>query len=108
MAATIYLLAINQQKQDILREEVMSSDGKKTYLKACIKESMRMMPVSAANARETSKEYNVLGYRIPKGVNNQYVSILLTCQPHVTISLKSSQIVLLSRLDHIVFLSSLN
>ncbi|KAL0883703.1 hypothetical protein ABMA27_015821 [Loxostege sticticalis] len=68
MAATIYLLAINQQKQDILREEVMSSDGKKTYLKACIKESMRMMPVSAANARETSKEYNVLGYRIPKGI----------------------------------------
>lgn len=68
MTAIIYLLATNQQKQDILREEVMSPGGKRTYLKACIRESMRMMPVSAANARETSKEYNVLGYHVPKGV----------------------------------------
>ncbi|XP_063823874.1 cytochrome P450 CYP12A2-like [Ostrinia nubilalis] len=67
MLAILYLLAVNQEKQDILREELMSG-GKRSYLKACIKESMRIMPVSAANARETSKEYNILGYHIPKGM----------------------------------------
>lgn len=75
MTATLYLLAINQHKQDILREEVMSPEGERTYLKACIKEALRMMPVSAGNARETTKDYCLRGYHVPKGVssNNTYL-----------------------------------
>ncbi|KAL0839369.1 hypothetical protein ABMA28_016102 [Loxostege sticticalis] len=68
MTATLYLLAINQHKQDILREEVMSPEGERTYLKACIKEALRMMPVSAGNARETTKDYCLRGYHVPKGI----------------------------------------
>nr|QLI62175.1 cytochrome P450 26 [Streltzoviella insularis] len=64
--ATLYLLATNQEKQNKLREEVTSTHDKRSYLKACIKESLRMMPVVSGNLRQTTKEYNILGYRIPK------------------------------------------
>ncbi|XP_050678123.1 cytochrome P450 CYP12A2-like [Leptidea sinapis] len=66
MSATLYLLASNPEKQRILREEVMSRDEKKTYLKACIKESFRVMPVTGGNGRLTTREYNLLGYQVPK------------------------------------------
>ncbi|XP_045533908.1 cytochrome P450 CYP12A2 [Papilio machaon] len=62
----LYLLAKNPEKQTKLREEILSGSDKRPYLKACIKEAMRIMPVASGNMRETSKEYNILGYHIPK------------------------------------------
>ncbi|XP_038213306.1 uncharacterized protein LOC119833390 [Zerene cesonia] len=79
MIATFYLLAKNPEKQKKLREEVLSQSERKPYLKACIKESMRIMPVVAGNIRCTSKEYNLLGYKIPKNMyvtfGHQYLSV---------------------------------
>ncbi|XP_047989790.1 cytochrome P450 CYP12A2-like [Leguminivora glycinivorella] len=66
--ATFYLLAKNPEKQKKLREEVLAKDGRNAYLRACIKESMRMLPVVNGNVRLTTKEYDLLGYRIPKDV----------------------------------------
>ncbi|XP_068628185.1 cytochrome P450 CYP12A2-like [Battus philenor] len=63
---TLYFLANNPEKQNKLREEIFSGVEKRPYLKACIKEAMRIMPVVSGNMRETSKEYNLLGYNIPK------------------------------------------
>ena len=63
----------------------MSGSDKRPYLRACIKESLRLMPVVSANARKTSKEYNILGYEVPVGVStiltnivnvNEFVSLL--------------------------------
>nr|ADE05592.1 cytochrome P450 333B11 [Manduca sexta] len=68
MTATLYLLATNPEKQQKLREEVLSQSEKRPYLKACIKEAMRLMPVVPGNIRKTTKEYNVLGYHIPKNM----------------------------------------
>lgn len=68
MIATLFLLAKNPEKQNKLREEILSNTEKRPYLKACLKESMRMMPVVPGNMRLTSKEYNLLGYKIPKDV----------------------------------------
>ncbi|XP_004928105.1 cytochrome P450 CYP12A2 isoform X1 [Bombyx mori] len=68
IAATLYLFAKNPEKQEKLREEVMSKESKR-YLKACIKETMRMMPVVSGNLRRTTKEYNILGYHVPKGID---------------------------------------
>ncbi|XP_028157398.1 cytochrome P450 CYP12A2-like [Ostrinia furnacalis] len=67
MTATLYLLANNQERQDKLREEILSKSEKRTYLKACLKESLRMMPVVTGNARRSTKDYTLLGYHIPKG-----------------------------------------
>nr|ACZ97415.1 cytochrome P450 CYP333B8 [Zygaena filipendulae] len=67
MIATLYLLAVNNEKQNILRDEIRSNQERRPYLKACIKEGMRMMPITSGNMRRTTKEYNLLGYQIPKG-----------------------------------------
>lgn len=66
ITASLYLLATNPEKQEKLREELMSQQEKRPYLRACIKESLRMLPVVSGNARQTTKEYNILGYNIPK------------------------------------------
>lgn len=76
MISTLYLLAKNQDKQDKLREEILTQGEKRPYLKACIKESMRMKPVVAGNMRLSTKEYNLLGYRIPKGVSKTHTNII--------------------------------
>ncbi|CAH2063620.1 unnamed protein product, partial [Iphiclides podalirius] len=75
-----YLLATHPEKQTKLREELLSNSEKRSYLKACIKESMRIMPVVSGNIRETSKEYNILGYKIPEqtylSFAHQYTSLM--------------------------------
>ncbi|XP_026314071.1 cytochrome P450 CYP12A2-like [Hyposmocoma kahamanoa] len=82
ITAVLYLLANNQDKQDKLRELLKTKDSDETirYVKACIKEGLRIMPVVSGNARQTSKDYDILGYRIPKGMNvvfsHQYMSIM--------------------------------
>ncbi|XP_073944631.1 cytochrome P450 CYP12A2-like isoform X3 [Choristoneura fumiferana] len=76
--ATLYLLAKNPEKQMKLRQEVLNKQDQRAYLRACLKESMRMMPVVTGNARVTTKEYNIMGYKIPKDVTiilcNQFMS----------------------------------
>ncbi|XP_022116862.2 cytochrome P450 CYP12A2 [Pieris rapae] len=66
VTSILYLLARNPDKQKKLREELLSENPKETYLKACIKETLRIIPVVPANLRKVSKDYDVLGYRIPK------------------------------------------
>ncbi|XP_050678132.1 probable cytochrome P450 12b2, mitochondrial [Leptidea sinapis] len=62
----LYLLAKNPDKQQKLRVEVISNSGSKVYMRACIKEAMRILPAAPENSRVTTREYDVLGYRIPK------------------------------------------
>lgn len=64
----LYHLATHPEKQSKLRKELRSKDEKQSYLKACIKESLRLNPVVIGNLRLTTKEYNILGYNIPKQV----------------------------------------
>ncbi|XP_026329292.1 cytochrome P450 CYP12A2-like isoform X2 [Hyposmocoma kahamanoa] len=76
----LYRLATNPKVQDKLREEIRSDDTNKRYLKACLKESLRMNAVISANLRMTTREHIVGGYVIPKGVDviapNEYLSRL--------------------------------
>nr|ULR85605.1 cytochrome P450 [Spodoptera frugiperda] len=65
VTATLYLLAKNPEKQDKLREELRSGSDRR-YLRACVKESLRIMPVVSGNIRKTTKEYSLMGYKIPK------------------------------------------
>ncbi|KAL7643981.1 UNVERIFIED_CONTAM: hypothetical protein RMT77_005994 [Armadillidium vulgare] len=79
VAFTLYLLARNKDKQKKLQEELdlVLGEGKETlkeeqianlsYVKACIKESLRLFPLALGNARVLHQDAVLGGYEIPKG-----------------------------------------
>nr|AIW79956.1 cytochrome P450 CYP301B1 [Nilaparvata lugens] len=79
VASILYQLSQNQDKQEILVKEidrVVPGDAKLTskmldemkYLRACIKETLRMYPVVIGNGRLVTNDIVLGGYLIPKGV----------------------------------------
>ncbi|XP_059608193.1 uncharacterized protein LOC132256031 [Phlebotomus argentipes] len=76
--SVIYQLAKNTEKQDILREELLQilpdKDTPLTtenmsnlpYLRACLKEAFRLMPVIIGNIRSSGQKIVLKGYQIPK------------------------------------------
>lgn len=78
----MYNLATNQKVQDKLREEVMTllpnadvdltpeSLNSLPYMRACLKESMRLTPIIAGNVRAAGRDLVLQGYQIPKEVTN--------------------------------------
>ena len=81
----MYCLALNPEKQEILRKEVMKILPEKTskldvksfnsvpYLRAVIKESLRLKPLIIGNVRATTSDIVLQGYRIPKGVRTFFL-----------------------------------
>ncbi|CAD7077463.1 unnamed protein product [Hermetia illucens] len=77
--SVLYNLAKNPDKQEILRNELRKILPEKgspltqqnmsnlPYLRASIKESLRVLPVVNGNSRKTGKDLVLKGYRIPKG-----------------------------------------
>lgn len=75
----LYCLAKNQDKQDLLREELRSilpdkdvaltPDKMRTmpYLRACIKEGMRLYSTTVGNMRRAGQDLVLSGFRVPKG-----------------------------------------
>ncbi|KAL7041073.1 hypothetical protein ACKWTF_000618 [Chironomus riparius] len=74
---TLYCLAKNPEKQEILRQEVINilpdKNSKLTpekarnmpYLRAVVKESFRLFPVVLGNVRMTTKDIVISGYQVP-------------------------------------------
>lgn len=87
MVSIIYCLAKNPEKQEILRKEILQilpeKDSKLTttsfnnvpYMRAVVKESLRIHPVVNGNLRATGQDLVLQGYRIPKGVRNPFYKI---------------------------------
>lgn len=83
----LYNLAKNPEKQKTLRSELFKILPEKNspltaenlnntpYLKACFKESLRIMPVVAANFRATGRNIVLKGYQIPKQVRLLMINI---------------------------------
>lgn len=81
----LYFMAKNPEKQEKLRREILEklpnkdswldADAMKNlpYLRACMKESSRIMPVVFSNMRSTGQDLVLKGYRIPKGVTQSLV-----------------------------------
>lgn len=77
----MYQLSQNEDKQEKLFAELQRAlsekDSKITsstleqlpYLKACIKETLRMYPVVLGNGRSLQSDAVIAGYNVPKGVN---------------------------------------
>lgn len=98
----LYLLATNPDKQAKLREELRTVLPKKDspltpenmrnlpYLRACIKEGLRLCPPAAGNVRAAGKDMVLQGYQIPKGVgfarilNSKFCDITLTFHDRLT------------------------
>lgn len=76
----LYELAINPEKQAKLHEEIfkilpeidspLNADNifNAPYLRACLKESLRMQPVVPVNLRSTGQDIVLNGYQVPKMV----------------------------------------
>lgn len=81
MGSCLYHLAKNPDKQEKLREEVktilpnlnesLTPDSFRSapYLRACIKEVQRVIPIIPGTARAAGKDLVIKGYQIPKGVS---------------------------------------
>lgn len=86
VTGVLYNLAKNPDKQEILRKEILTilpeKDSKLTpssfdrvpYLRAVIKESLRLSPVTNGNVRATGQNIVLQGYRIPQGVSLNLLS----------------------------------
>lgn len=87
IASTLYFLAKNQNVQNKLRDELKKVLPTKetpltieildhlSYLKAVIRESIRIAPIAVGNQRTTVKDLVLCGYQIPKGVSQQKLFI---------------------------------
>uniref|UniRef100_A0A1I8PM56 Cytochrome P450 n=1 Tax=Stomoxys calcitrans TaxID=35570 RepID=A0A1I8PM56_STOCA len=80
LSGILLSMACNPDKQEKLRKEVLSRIGKTEkfttenmknmpYLRACIKESMRIYPILFGNMRATGADVSLSGYQIPKGTS---------------------------------------
>uniref|UniRef100_H2Z7V0 Uncharacterized protein n=1 Tax=Ciona savignyi TaxID=51511 RepID=H2Z7V0_CIOSA len=76
-AFMLYVLAINPEKQEILREEIKNAlqsdkvDGmslqRMKYLHACVLEAQRMFPLTVGTTRRLLQDTILSGYLVPKG-----------------------------------------
>ncbi|XP_075148685.1 cytochrome P450 CYP12A2-like [Haematobia irritans] len=82
-------LAKNPEKQDRLRQEIMKILPEKNsefneesmkhipYLRACIKEALRVYPITVGNTRIVANDVVLSGYRVPKGTQVSMVTTYL-------------------------------
>ena len=80
----MYQLSQNEDKQEKLFLELKKALSEKNskitastleqlpYLKACIKETLRMYPVVLGNGRSLQSDAVIAGYNVPKGVSYFY------------------------------------
>ncbi|XP_020291046.1 cytochrome P450 CYP12A2-like [Pseudomyrmex gracilis] len=92
-AGLLYHIAISPDVQEHLRREVTTllpdKDSPITidilnqsrYAKACIKESMRMLPVTSGVLRTMRQDVSIGGYRIPAGFNTIACHQLISMDP---------------------------
>lgn len=81
ITSTMLQLSQNPDKQDKLYEELLKALPAHNspitpetlenlpFLKACIKEALRMYPVVLGNGRSLQSDATICGYNVPKGVN---------------------------------------
>ena len=89
---TLYQLARNPEHQTILRQFLEEENSlapqeynRETskfskYLKACVWESMRLNPLTYANARTAKKDLVLSGYSVPAGTLIRFTSHLMNLE----------------------------
>lgn len=89
MSSCLYHLAKNPEKQEKLRQEILTilpnRDSKLTtesfnhipYMRACLKEAMRLNAVVPGTSRATGQDLVLNGYQVPKGTDIALSMIVL-------------------------------
>ena len=92
LAFLIYNLARNPEKQQKLRDEVQSFGsgnltvqdvGKMKYFRACLNESLRILPTIPYMGRLMPHDFVLRGYNIPAGTFIMWSAILLGKDPEL-------------------------
>lgn len=83
------MLAKNPDKQSKLYQEIVSvlkqnelptssTLGNMPYLKACVKETLRLYPVLSNQNRQIPSDMEILGYHLPKGSQVSFLSFYIS------------------------------
>ncbi|KAK4877717.1 hypothetical protein RN001_010223 [Aquatica leii] len=67
LALTLHYLSHNHLVQEIASIEAIGADDACPFLRACVKETLRMSPTAGANSRFLIKDTEIGGYLIPQG-----------------------------------------
>lgn len=90
LVSCMWHLAQNPDKQNRLREEVLkylptkstklttTSLNSMPYMRAVLKEALRISPVLAGNARQAGRNIVLNGYQVPEGVSESHHILYLT------------------------------
>jgi cytochrome P450 len=71
MAMTFHYLATNPEIQQQAYKKALGQESSQEmpFLRACIKETLRLSPTAGANSRFLAKDANIGGYLVPAGVS---------------------------------------
>jgi len=72
MAMTFHYLATNPEIQEQAHQNVLGQGSTHglSFLRACIKETLRLSPTGGANSRFLASDANIGGYVVPAGVSS--------------------------------------
>ena len=72
MAMTFHYLATNPEIQERAHQNILEQGSAEgfSFLRACIKETLRLSPTGGANSRFLASNANIGGYVVPAGVSS--------------------------------------
>jgi cytochrome P450 len=72
MAMTFYYLATNPEIQEQAYQKILGQGSAQdsSFLRACIKETLRLSPTGGAHSRFLASDANIGGYVLPAGVSS--------------------------------------
>ncbi|KAF5282396.1 hypothetical protein FQA39_LY17593 [Lamprigera yunnana] len=67
LALTLHYLSHNELVQELARKESLNNIGNFPFLRACIKETLRLSPTAGASSRFLNNDIKLNGYLVPAG-----------------------------------------
>lgn len=72
LTMTLHYLAQNKDVQEMARQDAKTGNKEYKFLRACIKETLRLSPTGGANAREIVQNATFSGFKLPAKVSKLF------------------------------------